>query len=56
MIGRTKEQVAVSASPQQPSAHPNFPAMELEILKFWEQDDTFQASVDNRPAGENGSN
>lgn len=27
---------------------PNFPAIESEVLGFWKQDGTFQASVDNR--------
>jgi isoleucyl-tRNA synthetase len=37
-------------------AHPSFPAMEREVLDRWEVDDTFRASVEARPAGENGSN
>ncbi|GAA1837548.1 isoleucine--tRNA ligase [Pseudonocardia ailaonensis] len=41
--------------PQVP-AHPSFPNLEREVLKTWEADDTFVASVENRPAGENGSN
>ncbi|SDE63514.1 isoleucine--tRNA ligase [Pseudonocardia oroxyli] len=40
--------------PQVP-AHPSFPQLERETLKFWEADDTFRASVENRPAGENGA-
>ncbi|WEO75789.1 isoleucine--tRNA ligase [Cryobacterium sp. SO2] len=27
---------------------PNFPAIESEVLAFWEKDGTFQASIDNR--------
>jgi isoleucyl-tRNA synthetase len=27
---------------------PNFPQIETEVLDFWEQDGTFQASIDNR--------
>ena len=38
------------------AAHPDFPALEREVLDYWDKDKTFQASVDNRPAGENGSN
>ena len=30
--------------------------MEERVLAFWQADDTFQASVDRNPAGENGSN
>src|SRR6478609_9452896 len=37
-------------------AHPSFPQLENEVLAFWDADDTFEASVDARPAGENGSN
>ncbi|MBZ2196035.1 isoleucine--tRNA ligase [Occultella gossypii] len=35
---------------------PSFPALEQEVLAYWKSDGTFQASIDNRPAGENGSN
>lgn len=38
------------------SASPSFPQMEEEVLAYWEKDGTFQASIDNRPAGPNGSN
>ncbi|HLU59011.1 MAG TPA: class I tRNA ligase family protein, partial [Pseudonocardia sp.] len=37
-------------------AHPSFPALEREVLDAWERDGTFRASVEARPAGENGSN
>ena len=37
-------------------AHPSFPALEREVLDFWAADGTFEASVDARPAGENGTN
>ncbi|MFR9802886.1 isoleucine--tRNA ligase [Pseudonocardia sp. RS010] len=37
-------------------AHPAFPQLEREVLKYWEADDTFVASVEARPAGDNGSN
>ncbi|MGQ0575183.1 MAG: isoleucine--tRNA ligase [Pseudonocardia sp.] len=37
-------------------AHPSFPALEREVLADWEVDGTFVASVEARPAGENGSN
>ena len=32
----------------QPSAKPDFSQMEEEVLKFWEEDNTFQKSIDNR--------
>ena len=38
------------------SPSPSFPKMEEEVLAYWEKDGTFQASIDNRPAGPKGSN
>ena len=37
-------------------AQPGFPELEEGVLAYWAADDTFRASVRNRPAGENGSN
>jgi isoleucyl-tRNA synthetase len=37
-------------------SHPAFPAVEREILRYWEADQTFVASVQARSAGENGAN
>jgi isoleucyl-tRNA synthetase len=37
-------------------AQPSLPKLEASVLDYWAADDTFQASVDNRPAGENGGN
>ena len=37
-------------------ASPRFPDLEQQVLAHWAADGTFQASVDNRPAGEDGSN
>ena len=37
-------------------ASPNLPALEREVLAYWDQDGTFQASVDQRPAGHDGDN
>lgn len=37
-------------------ASPDLPAIEREILAYWDADDTFRASVERNPAGENGSN
>lgn len=37
-------------------ANVSFPGLEESILKYWQEDGTFQASIDARPAGENGSN
>ena len=36
--------------------HPDFPSLEREVLAYWAKDGTFQASIENRPAGENGGN
>ncbi len=35
---------------------PNFPAVEDAVQAFWAADETFVASVRNRPAGDNGAN
>lgn len=35
---------------------PRFPEVEERILEFWDQDGTFQASIDQRDPGENGAN
>ena len=37
-------------------ASPNIPAVEEDVLAFWKEDSTFQASIDQRDPGENGSN
>jgi isoleucyl-tRNA synthetase len=34
----------------------DFPSLEKSIIEFWRQDETFKASVEQRPAGEDGSN
>ncbi len=38
------------------SASPEFPRIEREVLEYWEADQTFQASVENRAAGVDGDN
>ena len=51
-----------SASPATPPSDegvvssPNLPELEENVLAYWKADGTFQASIDARPAGENGSN
>jgi isoleucyl-tRNA synthetase len=35
---------------------PRFPEIEERVLAYWEQDGTFQASIDQRDAGEDGEN
>lgn len=37
-------------------ASPDLPSLEKDVLAYWDADGTFQASIDARPAGENGSN
>ena len=37
-------------------ATPRFPQIEERVLAYWEADDTFRASVDQRDAGEDGDN
>ena len=38
------------------SAQPKFPAIEESVLRFWAADGTFQASIDARDGGADGSN
>ncbi|MEN9579693.1 MAG: hypothetical protein RJA70_2702, partial [Pseudomonadota bacterium] len=38
------------------SASPNFPELERKILAYWQSHGTFQASIDQRPAGPAGEN
>ena len=47
-----------SGSQSQPAvpASPDLPALEHEVLAYWEADGTFLASVEARAAGENGAN
>src|SRR6188472_1176743 len=37
-------------------SQPNLPKLEQSILDLWQADGTFQASIDARPAGEDGAN
>ncbi|MFI2752788.1 isoleucine--tRNA ligase [Cellulomonas sp. P22] len=37
-------------------ASPDLPALEKDVLAYWEADGTFRASIEQRPAGEHGSN
>lgn len=36
--------------------HPKFPELESEVLAYWAEDRTFEASVEQRPSGEHGAN
>jgi len=37
-------------------ASPDLPALEKDVLAYWESDGTFQASIDARDAGQDGAN
>ena len=56
----TPERSTVAAYPltgtSEVTPRPDFPAAEAEVLRYWKQDGTFQASIDQRPAGDNGAN
>ncbi|WP_026555086.1 isoleucine--tRNA ligase [Arthrobacter sp. 35W] len=45
-----------SAENRHVPASVRFPEVEERILKYWDEDGTFQASIDNRSAGDDGSN
>ncbi|BAS17744.1 isoleucine--tRNA ligase [Arthrobacter sp. Hiyo8] len=55
-----KASTALSGTPRGVSASVKFPEIEERILKYWDEDGTFQASIDNRsadlPGGHPGSN
>ena len=38
----------MTAYPKPASGAPNFPALEADVLEYWDGDDTFQASIANR--------
>jgi len=38
------------------AAQPSFPELEAAVLQYWQDDDTFAASVAGRPAGDDGAN
>ena len=55
----TYPKVSTNADGGEPMAvpsSPKFPEIEERVLEYWRVDDTFQASVDQRDAGENGAN
>src|SRR5690242_13697946 len=51
----TYPKVSADDSSSVPSS-PKFPAIEERVLAYWEEDQTFQASIDQRDAGEDGAN
>lgn len=44
------------AGPDNVPAHPDLPALERQVLDYWNADGTFEASVAAREAGDNGAN
>jgi isoleucyl-tRNA synthetase len=47
---------ATTAGAAAAQSSPKFPEIEELVLKYWKEDGTFQASIDQRNAGENGAN
>ncbi|MFD1212727.1 isoleucine--tRNA ligase [Arthrobacter sp. GCM10027362] len=47
---------ATTAGEAAAPSSPKFPEIEERVLKYWDEDGTFQASIDQRDPGENGSN
>ncbi|TCM51891.1 isoleucine--tRNA ligase [Kribbella sp. VKM Ac-2568] len=52
----TYPKASAGAAAAKLTASPDFPRIEEEVLAYWKTDGTFQASIDNRPAGANGEN
>ena len=50
-LHRTSDGTAASVPPS-----PDLPALEGDVLAYWQADGTFRASIDQRPAGEHGDN
>ena len=57
---RPSEPTPADANPGQLNptlaASPDLPSLEQDVLAYWAADGTFQASIDQRAAGENGAN
>lgn len=56
MSDPTYPRSSVTGAADSVPSHPSFPEYERAVLDYWQADDTFRASIENRPAGENGSN
>ena len=52
----TYPKASAGAAEAKLTASPDFPRIEEEVLAYWKTDGTFQASIDNRPAGADGEN
>jgi isoleucyl-tRNA synthetase len=48
--------IAFSSGTASIPSHPKFPDLESEVLSYWASDRTFEASIDQRPAGQDGAN
>jgi isoleucyl-tRNA synthetase len=55
MTSRPYPKVSHTDATSVPSS-PRFPAIEEAVLRYWDGDDTFRASVEQRDPGENGDN
>ena len=51
-----KAQLGHESGGQGVASQSSFPNLELAVLGYWDTDRTFAASVDARPAGEDGTN
>jgi len=51
MSDPTYPKASVTGDARSVPSHPSFPDFERSVLDYWEADDTFRASVENRPAG-----
>ncbi|XOQ63972.1 MAG: isoleucine--tRNA ligase [Bifidobacterium crudilactis] len=47
---------STDAQAQAVTPNPDFPQMEVDTLKYWDKDDTFQKSIDEHDSGEHYSN
>ncbi|MDN6459939.1 MAG: class I tRNA ligase family protein, partial [Bifidobacterium crudilactis] len=47
---------STDAKAQAVTPNPDFPQMEVDTLKYWDKDDTFQKSIDEHDSGEHYSN
>jgi isoleucyl-tRNA synthetase len=47
-VWHRRQRTTVSAYPKPTAGAPNFPALEADVLKYWDEDDTFRASIARR--------
>ena len=53
---RVYPKAVVDGSEETVTPNPNFPDMEEKVLNYWDKDDTFQKSIDERPSGDHSGN